>query len=301
MAFSSGLKTEVCSEGGIDVTSINNGDYIKVRSVDFGSGVTSFAARVASSGNGGTIELHIDSRTGPMIGSCAVTGTGGNQTWMTSTCTASGATGVHDLFLKFTGVGQRQPSSTSTGGNSAAPAPATVRPTGARPWGQAARRGGRFRGRWREDGHGRRRGRAFGVRREGRGRRRHPDHRHGRRRERRPSRDDGRNGRRFAGGSRCRVRVLVSERPGRRAGLVARRGRARASRPAAAPSSPPGVAVEMFRTHAQWTHLQSGRAGGPRSLRVLAGHPRQRCEVWLDPSGTCLGRHQSFARVVVQK
>ncbi|MFL5305787.1 MAG: glycoside hydrolase family 43 protein [Polyangia bacterium] len=105
MAFSSGLKTEVCGEGGIDVTSINNGDYIKVRSVNFGSGITSFAARVAASGNGGMIELHLDSQTGPTIATCAVTGTGGNQTWMTTTCTASGATGVHDLFLKFTGSG----------------------------------------------------------------------------------------------------------------------------------------------------------------------------------------------------
>jgi hypothetical protein len=103
IAFSSGLKTEVCSEGGMDVTSINNGDYIKVKNVSFGSGVTSFEARVASAGSGGNIELRLDTQTGTLLGTCAVSGTGGAQTWMTKTCTVSGATGVHDLFLRFTG------------------------------------------------------------------------------------------------------------------------------------------------------------------------------------------------------
>jgi len=103
IAFSAGLKTEVCSEGGMDVTMISNGDYIKVKSVDFGPGIVSFDARVASAGSGGTIELHLDSQTGTMLGTCAVPGTGGAQTWMTKTCPVSGATGVHDLFFKFTG------------------------------------------------------------------------------------------------------------------------------------------------------------------------------------------------------
>ncbi len=44
IAFSAGLKTEVCSEGGMDVTQINNGDYIKVKNVAFGTGATSFDA-----------------------------------------------------------------------------------------------------------------------------------------------------------------------------------------------------------------------------------------------------------------
>jgi arabinoxylan arabinofuranohydrolase len=105
IAFSSGLKTEVCSEGGMNVTSINNGDYIKVRSVDFGTGAVSFEARVASAASGGNIEIHLDSLTGTLVGTCAVAGTGGAQTWATKSCTVSGATGKHDLFFKFTGSG----------------------------------------------------------------------------------------------------------------------------------------------------------------------------------------------------
>jgi hypothetical protein len=100
------VQTEVTSDtgGGMDVTNIQNGDYIKVRSVDFGAGATSFSARVASSTMGGSIELALDNLTGSRIGACAVAGTGGAQTWETlSPCPVAGATGVHDLFLRFIG------------------------------------------------------------------------------------------------------------------------------------------------------------------------------------------------------
>lgn len=105
IAWESGVQTEATSDsgGGMDVTAIHNGDSMKVRNVDFGSGATSFAARVASDSSGGTIELHLDSLTGTSIGTCAIPGTGGAQTWTTKTCPVSGATGVHDLFFEFTG------------------------------------------------------------------------------------------------------------------------------------------------------------------------------------------------------
>lgn len=103
ICWESGVETEKCSEGGMNVSYIENGDYIKVKGVDFGSGATSFEARVASAANGGNIELRLDSQTGKLVGTCAVTGTGDWQTWATKTCTVSGATGVHDLYLKFTG------------------------------------------------------------------------------------------------------------------------------------------------------------------------------------------------------
>ena len=61
ICWESGVETEECSEGGIDVGYINDGDYIKVKGVDFGSGAKSFDARVASAKSGGNIELHLDS------------------------------------------------------------------------------------------------------------------------------------------------------------------------------------------------------------------------------------------------
>lgn len=103
VCWQSGVETEVCSEGGMDVCKIENNDYIKVKGVDFGEGAVSFSARVASNTSGGKIELHLDSENGTKVGTCDVSGTGGWQSWATKTCTVSGAKGKHDLFLKFTG------------------------------------------------------------------------------------------------------------------------------------------------------------------------------------------------------
>ena len=102
IAFSSGLKTEACDDtgGGLNVTQISAGDYIKVKNVDFLAGVTSFEARVSSSGTGAGIELHLDSQSGTLLGTCDVSGA---SSWTTTTCPVSGGSGTHDLFLVFTG------------------------------------------------------------------------------------------------------------------------------------------------------------------------------------------------------
>jgi arabinoxylan arabinofuranohydrolase len=102
----SGIETEPCSEGGMQVSAIHPGDWIRVRGVDFGSrGAMTFQARAASAGGGGSIELRLDSPTGTLAGTCAIGATGGAQTWATTSCPVSGASGLHDLYLVFTGVG----------------------------------------------------------------------------------------------------------------------------------------------------------------------------------------------------
>lgn len=103
IAWSSGVETEPASEGGQNVGYIDNGDYIKVKGVAFGSGATSFSARVASAASGGAIELRLGSAGGTLVGTCTVPGTGGWQTWTTVTCPVSGAAGTQDLYLRFTG------------------------------------------------------------------------------------------------------------------------------------------------------------------------------------------------------
>jgi arabinoxylan arabinofuranohydrolase len=103
IAWENGVETEPASEGGMNVGSIENGDNIKVKGVAFGAGATSFSARVASATSGGRIELHLDGVNGTLVGTCTVGGTGGWQTWTTVTCPVSGATGTHDLYLRFTG------------------------------------------------------------------------------------------------------------------------------------------------------------------------------------------------------
>jgi arabinoxylan arabinofuranohydrolase len=100
-----GIQTENCSDtgGGINVGYIENGDWLRFNSLDFGSGAASFEARVASAANGGNLEIRLDNPTGTLAGTCVVPGTGGWQTWVTKSYSVSGLSGIHDIYLKFTG------------------------------------------------------------------------------------------------------------------------------------------------------------------------------------------------------
>ncbi|MET8387922.1 family 43 glycosylhydrolase [Streptosporangium canum] len=126
IAWESGVETEPSSEGGMNVGFIENGDYVKVKGVAFGTGASSFTARVASGTSGGQIEVRLGSATGTLVGACTVPGTGGWQNWTSVTCPVSGATGTRDVFLRFTGGSgyllnldwwQFTPSGGSGGGN----------------------------------------------------------------------------------------------------------------------------------------------------------------------------------------
>ncbi|MBN2717682.1 MAG: carbohydrate-binding protein, partial [Deltaproteobacteria bacterium] len=105
IAWNSGIETERCAEGGMNVSEISNGDWIKVLGVNFVDGASSFEARVASAASGGYIEIHLDGENGTLAGTCAVAGTGDWQSWETVTCDVSGVTGMHDVYFKFTGSG----------------------------------------------------------------------------------------------------------------------------------------------------------------------------------------------------
>ncbi|GLI78188.1 hypothetical protein PoHVEF18_006495 [Penicillium ochrochloron] len=107
IAWEVGVSTEVCSEGGLNVCNINNGDYIKVEGVNFGGGkgAKSVEFRVASAASGGTIEMHLGSTDGTLLGACTIPSTGGWQTWTTVSCPVSGAKGIQDLYFVYTGAG----------------------------------------------------------------------------------------------------------------------------------------------------------------------------------------------------
>jgi len=98
-----GIQTEACSEGGRDVTDIAPTDWVEVRNLSFGSCASAFTARVASAAAGGSIAIHLDSKTGTLIGTCAVPNTGGTQAWANATCSITGATGLHDIYFVFSG------------------------------------------------------------------------------------------------------------------------------------------------------------------------------------------------------
>ncbi|GAA3415021.1 hypothetical protein GCM10018952_37870 [Streptosporangium vulgare] len=126
IAWASGVETEASTEGGMNIGFIENGDHVKVKGVAFGTGASSFTARVASGTSGGRIEVRLGSATGTLVGTCTVPGTGGWQSWTSVTCPISGATGTRDLYLRFTGASgylfnlnwwQFTPSGSSSGGN----------------------------------------------------------------------------------------------------------------------------------------------------------------------------------------
>jgi arabinoxylan arabinofuranohydrolase len=118
MKAQSGIETEACNGGGVDVTGIDDGDWISVRGVDFGAaGAKTFRARVASTASGGAIEVRSGSPTGTRLATCSVPATG-PQTWATTTCNVSGATGVvKDLYFRFAGAGFAFDSWQFTGGD----------------------------------------------------------------------------------------------------------------------------------------------------------------------------------------
>ncbi|MCW2904540.1 MAG: putative endo,3-beta-glucanase [Streptosporangiaceae bacterium] len=104
----SGLVREATSDsgGGQNIGAAANGDWALYRGVDFGStATTQFYARAASGaadGVSGLVEVRLGSRSNSPIGSFAIAGTGGWQSWRTIPANISGVTGVHDVYLTFT-------------------------------------------------------------------------------------------------------------------------------------------------------------------------------------------------------
>ena len=106
----SGTQTEPTSDtgGGLNVGWIAPGDWLAYSNVDFGStSAASVTTRLASGAAAtGTVQYRLDSTTGPIIASVPVGNTGGWQSWTSVTANLSGtATGVHTLFITFSGSG----------------------------------------------------------------------------------------------------------------------------------------------------------------------------------------------------
>jgi arabinoxylan arabinofuranohydrolase len=116
IAFSEGLKTEKQTEwernvswnkgkkiaDRIVITSVNNGDYIKVQGVDFSTGASTVDVSIASL-NEGKIEIHTDKINGPLLGVVNVTTSGEGDVFKTIKTKVKKITGVHDLYFVFKG------------------------------------------------------------------------------------------------------------------------------------------------------------------------------------------------------
>lgn len=100
MADASGLKNG--SRDGVEhyVTSINNGDWLKIREVDFGKKAPTHAAvAIEALRNRAAIEFYADNMDGAPICTIDVTGKGSVQKARVRTK----LTGVHDVYIRFTG------------------------------------------------------------------------------------------------------------------------------------------------------------------------------------------------------
>jgi hypothetical protein len=86
------------------ISNLKNSSYSSYK-IDFGSKANSsltFQARL-SSVKPGSIEIRLDSNTGPLLGTCEFENTGGLQKWVTKECKISGPAGIQHIFLVFRG------------------------------------------------------------------------------------------------------------------------------------------------------------------------------------------------------
>jgi glucosylceramidase len=95
------------ASGAYDLGYVNNNAYATYNNVSFGpTSPTKVLVRSASAGNGGTLEFHLDSRTGTLLGTATLAVTGGYQTYQTvPTTLTSSVTGTHTLYIVFHGTG----------------------------------------------------------------------------------------------------------------------------------------------------------------------------------------------------
>jgi arabinoxylan arabinofuranohydrolase len=102
IAWEEGIEIASDSKAGIYVTDIDNGDYIKIRSVDFNKGAKLFEANVAAS-TGGSIEIRLDKPDGTLAGTCVTKPGAGTDDWRTASAKVTNITGLHDVYLVFKG------------------------------------------------------------------------------------------------------------------------------------------------------------------------------------------------------
>ena len=106
IAWGYGLKTTPRRGWGLHptnqiVTHIDENEFILVKGVDFAKGAKSFKVCASAHLMGGTIELHLDSKNGPVIGKVKVGNT--KDEYIEFETPVKNAKGVHDLYMVFKG------------------------------------------------------------------------------------------------------------------------------------------------------------------------------------------------------
>ena len=132
---SSSTIQKISTTSGNGLGYIENGNYLVFNNVDFGTGVSSLTALVANGINSSTnIEARLDSAAGTLLGTLQVPSTGSWDTYQEKACNLSSTTGIHNLYVKFSGPVNVDWFSFVVSSNTTTPAPtaiATAAPTAA--------------------------------------------------------------------------------------------------------------------------------------------------------------------------
>ncbi len=104
MAQSYGLKTDRSAGDNHYIRSVDNGDWLRLRAVDFGKeNPKEFSACLAAASDC-TIEVRLDSLDGKVLAELKVAATGSFSDWATQTTTVKEQVdGIHDVYLLFRG------------------------------------------------------------------------------------------------------------------------------------------------------------------------------------------------------
>lgn len=98
----SGIDVQM-NDGRVLIGKVNNNDTLEYRFVDLGSGARTVTFSTASVHANGVIELHRDTATGPLLGTCAVPSTSNWFNFVSTTCPLDVmvAQGELTLVLRF--------------------------------------------------------------------------------------------------------------------------------------------------------------------------------------------------------
>lgn len=96
-----GVQSAPCSEGGECIGWIENGDWVRFDSVDFGARTEQVAFRAASVTEGGIIEVRLGTPEGDLLGAVSIPNTGDWQSWTTFRARIKPQSGRKNLCLSF--------------------------------------------------------------------------------------------------------------------------------------------------------------------------------------------------------
>ena len=127
MFTQAGIKVKGNGDGTAWVTDINNGDFTKVKGVQFSKGVSSITATVQSSGSG-SIEVREGSQSGTLLGTINISNTNGS--FKDFTANVKNISGSKDIVFVYRGsFGFDRWKANTSGSSEVTPTPAQPTPT----------------------------------------------------------------------------------------------------------------------------------------------------------------------------